>query len=81
MWLSEECEKKYARSSTSAKQKLTSFPSPCLVECGFIAVADLLRAKRNQLEITKHGDLRLKWNLESKRYVISIKRRVANELA
>jgi len=46
MWLSEECEKKYRRSST--------------VECGFSVFADWLRGKRNQLEINKSGDLRLK---------------------
>jgi len=37
-----------------------SFLSSYLVACGFSVVADLLRAKINQLEITKHGDLRLK---------------------
>jgi len=60
MWLSEECEKKYPRSSTKARQKLISFPSTCLVKCGVSVVADLLRAKRNQLDITKRGYLRLK---------------------
>jgi len=42
MWLSEECEKKYPCWSTSARQKLItiSFPSSCLVECGFSVVAD-----------------------------------------
>ena len=60
MWLSMECEKKYPRSSTLARQKLISFPSSCLVECRFSVVVDLLNAERNQLEITKRGDLRLK---------------------
>ena len=60
MWLSGECEKKYPCGSTLARQKLISFPSSYLVECGFSVVADLLNAERNQLEITKPGDLRLK---------------------
>ena len=60
MWLSKECEKKYPRSSTWARQKLVSFPSSCLVERGFRVVADLLRAERNQLVIIKRGDLILK---------------------
>ena len=60
MWLSQECKKKYPRCTALASQKLISFPSSYLVECGFSVVADLLHAKRNQLEITKRGDLRLK---------------------
>jgi len=56
----EECKKKYPRPSTSARQKLISFPSSCLIECGSSVVADLLRVKINQLEITKRCDLRLK---------------------
>ena len=60
MWLSQECKKKYPRCAALASQKLISFPSSYLVECGFSVVADLLHAKRNQLEITKLGDLRLK---------------------
>jgi len=59
MWLTKECEKKYLRSSTLAKQKLIRFPSSCLVENGF-SVVELLRAKRNQLENCKDVDLRLK---------------------
>ena len=53
MWLSAECEKKYFRSCTLARQKLTSFPSSCLVECDFSVVADLLNAERNQKSIKK----------------------------
>ena len=60
MWLSKECEKKYLRSSTLAKQKLIRFPSSCLVENGFSFVVDLLRVKRNQLENCKNVDMRLK---------------------
>jgi len=42
------------------RQKVVSFLSSCLVKCEFSVAADLLRAKRNQLDITKRGDLRLK---------------------
>ena len=60
MWLSEESEKKYPNSTTLAREVLINFPSSYLVECGFSVVTDLLQAKRNRLEITKRGDLRLK---------------------
>ena len=60
MWLSGKCKKKYPRFSTQSRQKLISFWSSYLVELGFNVVADLLNAERNQLEITKKGDLRLK---------------------
>jgi len=73
-WLKECDNTKYTNTVIAAHVEM-------LINDGFIVVAYLLRAKRNQLEITKHGDLRLKWNLESKRYVISIKRRAVNELA
>ena len=39
---------------------LIRFPSSCLDECGFSVIVELLHAKRNQLEISKRGDLRLK---------------------
>jgi len=60
MWLSKECEKKYLRSSTLAKQKLIRFPLSCLVENGFSVVVELLCARRNQLENCKDVGLRLK---------------------
>jgi len=60
MCLSEKCEKKYPHSSISARQKVISFPSSCSVESGFIFVAGLLYAGRNQLEITTRDDLSLK---------------------
>ncbi|XP_029641234.1 protein ZBED8-like [Octopus sinensis] len=60
MWLYDEVERKYPKISTSARELLIPFPSSYLVECGFSAVDNLLEAKRNRLEITKHGDLRLK---------------------
>ena len=56
MWLSDECKKKYLSCSALARQKLISFHL-----CGK-RFADLQHAKRNQLEITEHGDLRLKLN-------------------
>ena len=58
MWLSEECKMRYPSCSTLARQKLISFPSSYLVEFAFSVVANLLHAKKNQLEITKRGDLR-----------------------
>ena len=60
MWLCDEIEKKYPNIATLARELLIHFPSSYLVECGFSAVDDLLQAKRNRLEITKRGDLRLK---------------------
>ncbi|XP_029633744.1 SCAN domain-containing protein 3-like [Octopus sinensis] len=60
MWLYDEVERKYPKISTSARELLIPFPSSYLVECGFSAVDNLLEAKRNRLEITKRGDLRLK---------------------
>jgi len=52
--------KKYPRASSLTRQKLISFSSSYMVECGFSVVADLLHAKINQLEITKCGHFRLK---------------------
>ena len=60
MWLCDEVVKKYPNITTLARELLIHFPSSYLAECGFSAVADLLHAKRNRLEITKRGDLRLK---------------------
>ena len=60
MWLYDEVERKYPNISASARALLIPFPSSYLVECGFSAVDNLLEAKRNRLEITKRGDLRLK---------------------
>ena len=42
------------------KQKLIRFPSSGLVKCWFSVVVELLRAKRNKLEISKCDNLRLK---------------------
>ncbi|XP_042228309.1 SCAN domain-containing protein 3-like [Homarus americanus] len=60
MWLCEETQAKYPNTSSLARKLLLPFPSSCLVECGFSAVNDLLLKKRNRLDITKRGDLRLK---------------------
>ncbi|GFV82822.1 uncharacterized protein TNCV_4147901 [Trichonephila clavipes] len=59
-WLSEETEIKYPNSTKCAKKLLLPFPSSFLAECGFSAVNDLLIKKRNQLDLTQRGDLRLK---------------------
>ncbi|XP_042229496.1 SCAN domain-containing protein 3-like [Homarus americanus] len=60
MWLCEETQAKYPNTSSLARKLLLPFPSSYLVECGFSAVNDLLLKKRNRLDITKRGDLRLK---------------------
>ncbi|XP_038649260.1 E3 ubiquitin-protein transferase MAEA isoform X1 [Scyliorhinus canicula] len=58
-WLCDETETKYPNSTRFARKLLLTFPS-YLAECGFSAVNDLLLKKRNRLDITKQGDLRLK---------------------
>ena len=60
MWLYDEVERKHANISTSARELLIPFHSSYLVECGFSAVDNFLEGKRNRLEITTRGDLRLK---------------------
>lgn len=59
-WLCDETETKYPNSTNFARKLLLPFPSSYLAECGFSAVNDLLLKKRNRLDITKRGDLRLK---------------------
>ena len=59
-WLCDETETKYPHSTNFARKLLLPFPSSYLAECGFSAVNDLLLKKRNRLDITKRGDLRLK---------------------
>ncbi|GFV54753.1 uncharacterized protein TNCV_3844721 [Trichonephila clavipes] len=58
-WLCEETEIKYPNSIKCARKLLLQFPSSFLAECGCSAVNDLLIKKRNQLNVTKRGDLRL----------------------
>ena len=60
MWLCEETQAKYPNKYSLARKLLLPFPSSYLVECGFSAVNDLLPKKRNRLDITKRGNLRLK---------------------
>lgn len=60
MWFSDEVGRKYPSISSVAKEMLIPFPSFYLVECGFSTVGYLLDAKRNRLDITQRGDLRLK---------------------
>lgn len=59
-WLCVETETKYPIMTSLARKLLLPFPSSYLVECGFSAVNDLLLKKRNRLDITNRGDLRLK---------------------
>ncbi|CAH2108909.1 unnamed protein product [Euphydryas editha] len=59
-WLCEETETKYPNATKYARKLLQPFPSSYLAECGFSAVNDLLIKKRNRLDITQRGDLRLK---------------------
>lgn len=60
MWLDDEVGSRYPRCASHAKSVLVHFPSSYLVECGFSAVNDMVTSKRNRLEITQRGDLRLK---------------------
>ena len=59
-WLCDETETKYPHSTNLARKLLLPFPSSYLAEYGFSAVNDLLLKKRNRLDITRRGDLRLK---------------------
>ncbi|XP_038630630.1 SCAN domain-containing protein 3-like, partial [Scyliorhinus canicula] len=66
-WLCDETETKYPNSTRFARKLLLPFPSSYLA--GFSAVNDLLLKKRNRLDITKRGDLRLKL---TKLYVLKL---------
>jgi hypothetical protein len=59
-WMCDETIIKYPNITSHARNLLLPFPSSYLVECGFSAVSDLLVKKRNRLDITNRGDLRLK---------------------
>jgi len=58
-WLQKDIPVTYPALWTVARKFLIAFPSSYLVERGFSAVANLLTKKRNRLEITQRGDLRL----------------------
>ncbi|XP_026475458.1 protein ZBED8-like [Ctenocephalides felis] len=60
VWLCQEIEAKYPKITKCARKLFLPFPTSYLVECGFSAVNDLLIKKRNRLDITERGDLRLK---------------------
>ncbi len=60
MWLNDEVQEKYLNIAMYAQSLLIHFPSSYLVECSFSSAIDFLSKKRNRLEITKRGDLRLK---------------------
>ncbi|GFW61510.1 uncharacterized protein TNCV_347581 [Trichonephila clavipes] len=57
-WLKKDIPPTYPILHNIARKFLIAFPSSYLVEKGFIAVANHLK-KRNRLDITKRGDLRL----------------------
>ena len=56
-WLCDETKTKYPQSTSLTIKLLLPFPSTYLAEC---AANDLLLNKRNRLDITKRGDLRLR---------------------
>lgn len=58
-WLQRDIPMTYPALWTIARKFLIAFPTSYLVERGFSAVANLLVKKRNRLEITSRGDLRL----------------------
>ena len=60
LWLHHEMTHKYPQLCSKAQLFLLPFPTSYLVECGFAAAVDLVTKKRNKLDITKRGDLRLK---------------------
>ncbi|XP_026475534.1 protein ZBED8-like [Ctenocephalides felis] len=60
LWLCQEIEAKYPKITKCTRKLFLPFPTSYLVECGFSAVNDLLIKKRNRLDITERGDLRLK---------------------
>ncbi|KFD58936.1 hypothetical protein M513_00099 [Trichuris suis] len=59
-WMQRKVGGLYPRLSDIARKLLIAFPSSYLVERGFSVVTDLLRKKRNRLQIAKRGDLRLR---------------------
>ena len=59
-WFFEETKIKYPSTTECARKLLLPFPSSYLAECGFSAITDFLLKKRNRLDITQRGDLRMK---------------------
>ena len=58
-WLQKDIPSTYPTLWNIARKFLIAFPSSYLVERGFSAVINLLTKKRNKLDITNRGDLRL----------------------
>lgn len=58
-WLQKSIPQLYPGLWSIVQQFLISFPSSYLCERGFSAVTTLLTKKRNHLQVTKRGDLRL----------------------
>ena len=59
LWLQKDIPGNYPISWHIARKLLIAFPSSYLVERGFSTVVNLLTKKRNKLDITNRGDLRL----------------------
>ena len=59
-WLSTEIEDRYPLLSSTARAMLLPFPTSYLVEAGFSAVNEIVTKKRNSLNLSDRGDLRLK---------------------
>ncbi|KHJ39919.1 hypothetical protein D918_10039 [Trichuris suis] len=59
-WMQRKVGGLYPRLSDIARKLLIAFPSSYLVERGFSVVSDLVRKKRNRLQIAKRGDLRVR---------------------
>ena len=60
MWLDDRVATKYPASCRAALKVIIPFPTTYLVESAFSVVNDLLTKKRNRLDITRRGDLRLR---------------------
>ena len=60
MWFHQTLQHRYPTCCSKATRRLLPFPTSYLVESGFSVVNDLLTKKRNKLDVTKRGDLRLR---------------------
>ena len=60
MWMDQDLRRKYPITCGAAEALIIPFPTTYMVESSFSVVNDLLTKKRNRLEISKRGDLRLR---------------------
>ena len=60
VWYNSDVTMRYPKLWEAVKPLLLSFASSYLVEVGFSSVTKLLTKERNNLDIVKRGDLRLK---------------------